>query len=43
VILFRVGGTDVTINQAISLGLILVSVAGLAVLGRRPRAEAAGG
>jgi phosphatidylglycerol:prolipoprotein diacylglycerol transferase len=43
VILFRAAGADITINQAISLGLVLAGVAGLVVLGRRHRREAAGG
>ena len=43
VILFRAAGADITINQAISLGLVLAGVAGLAVFWRRHRLEAAGG
>jgi len=42
VILFRVGGAHFTVNQLISLGLVLAGVAGTAVL-RRRRLEAAGG
>jgi phosphatidylglycerol:prolipoprotein diacylglycerol transferase len=43
VILFRVGGTDFTINQLISLGLVLAGIAGLALLARRHRLQTADG
>ena len=36
VILFRAAGLDFNINQLISLGLVLVGIAGIAVLSRRP-------
>ena len=36
VILFRAAGVDFNINQLISLGLVLVGIAGIAVLRRRP-------
>jgi len=43
VILFRLGGTAFTINQLISLGLVLAGLAGLAVLARRHRLQTADG
>ena len=43
VILFRAAGADFTINQLISLVLVLVGIAGIAVLWRRHRIAPAGG
>lgn len=43
VILFRVGGTAFTINQLISLGLVLAGIAGIALLARRRHLQTADG
>jgi len=43
VILFRAAGADFTINQLISLVLVLAGIAGIAVLGRRHRLAPADG
>jgi phosphatidylglycerol:prolipoprotein diacylglycerol transferase len=43
VILFQIGESNFTLSQLISLGLVLASAAGIAVLARRPRLQAADG
>jgi phosphatidylglycerol:prolipoprotein diacylglycerol transferase len=43
IILFRAAGADFTINQLISLGLVLAGIAGVALLRRRERLASAGG
>ena len=43
IIMFRAAGVHFTNNQLISLLLVLAGLAGLAVLARRHRPEAAGG
>jgi phosphatidylglycerol:prolipoprotein diacylglycerol transferase len=43
VIAFRAAGVDITINQLISLGLVLAGIAGIAVFGRRHRLASTGG
>jgi phosphatidylglycerol:prolipoprotein diacylglycerol transferase len=43
VIVFRAAGVDITINQLISLGLVLAGIAGIAVFGRRHRLASTGG
>jgi phosphatidylglycerol:prolipoprotein diacylglycerol transferase len=43
VMVFRAAGVDITINQLISLGLVLAGIAGIAVFGRRHRLASTGG